>query len=88
MAEVELWRRSTSDACEQWCAGNDQGVDGEEHRDVAVQLQHSSLQIHHHSPQWREVEVHVTVHSEELSRDRGAGRARCGELHEHGEGAG
>ena len=33
--------------------GNEQGVDGEEHRDVAAQLQHSSLQIHHHSPQWR-----------------------------------
>ena len=56
--------------------GDDQGVDGEEHRDVAVQLQHSSLQVHHHSPQWREVEVHVVVHSEELSSDRGAGRAR------------
>ena len=66
--------------------GNDQGVDGEEHRDVAVQLQHSSLQIHHHSPLWREVEVHVTVHREELRTAAldvlGAG------LHEHGEEAG
>ena len=57
--------------------GDDQGVDGEDHRDVAVQLQHSSLQVHHRSPQWREVEVHVIVHSEELSSDRGAGHSMC-----------
>ena len=31
--------------------GGDQGFDGEEYRDVAVQLQDSSLQIHHQGPQ-------------------------------------
>ena len=53
--------------------GNDQGVDGEEHRDVAAQLQHSSLQIHHHSRQWRRDVVHVCAHSEEHGSDRDAG---------------
>ena len=59
--------------------GGDQGVDVEEDRDVAVQLQYSSLQIHHQGPQGRKNVVHVCAHSEELSSDRGAGRAQARE---------
>ena len=53
--------------------GGDQGVDGEEYRDVAVQVQDSSLQIHHQGPQGRNDVVHVCAHSEEHSSDRDAG---------------
>ena len=41
--------------------GSDQGVDGEEYRDVAVQLQEGSWQIHHQGPQGRKDVVHVCV---------------------------
>ena len=62
--------------------GGDQGVDGEEYRDVAVQLQDSSLQIHHQGPQGRKDVVHVCAHSEERSdRDageRGSSTTPCG----------
>ena len=53
--------------------GGDQGVDVEEYREVAVQLQDGSWQIHYQGPQGRKDMVHVCAHSEELSSDRDAG---------------
>ena len=74
----ERWLRSCCGADEpamlvnSGVLGSDQGVDGEEYRDVAVQLQDGSWQIHQQGPQGRNV-VHVCAHRKELSSDRDAG---------------
>ena len=75
----ERWLRSCCGADEpamlvnSGVLGGDQGVDVEEYRDVAVQLQVGSWQIHHQGPQGRKDVVHVCAHRKELSSDRDAG---------------